>query len=69
MHERESEVESALHPAGVGLDLAVGRVREADALEQLAGPHVTDRARQAVERRLQTKVLTSRQKGVERGFL
>ena len=33
--EREREVEPPLHPAGVAADLAVGRLGEADALEQL----------------------------------
>ena len=35
VHEREREVEAALHAARVAADLAVGRVGEADALEQL----------------------------------
>ena len=37
VHEREREVEPALHPARVALHLAVGRLGQADALEQLVG--------------------------------
>ena len=36
--EREREVEPALHPARVALDLAVCRFLEADPREQLVGP-------------------------------
>ena len=36
--EREREVEPALHPAGVGPHLAVGRLGQPDALEQLLAP-------------------------------
>ena len=35
VHEREREVEPPLHPARVAADLAIGRLVEADAVEQL----------------------------------
>ena len=35
VHEREREVQSALHAAGVAADAPVGRFGQADALEQL----------------------------------
>src|SRR5215207_9179112 len=35
VHERERQVEPALHPARVTADLAVGRLAQADALEEL----------------------------------
>ena len=35
VHERQGEVEAALHAAGVAADLAVGRLGQPDALEQL----------------------------------
>ena len=38
VHERERKVEPPLHPARVAADLAVGRLAEADAVEQLLRP-------------------------------
>ena len=67
--EREREVEPALHAARVALDLAVGRLGEADALEQLVGAPAAARARQRLQRRLQAQVLAAGEQRVERGLL
>ena len=65
----EREVEPALHPAGVAAHLAVGRLREPDALEQdLASPRAL-RARDSLQRRLQAQVLAAREQGIERRLL
>ena len=69
MHEREREVEPALHAARVAADLAVGRVGQPDALEQLVAARAALRLRQALERRLQPHVLAAGQQRVERGLL
>ena len=62
MDERQREVEPALHSARVGLHLAVGGVGEPDPLEKRLAPMLALRLRQAVQRRLQTKVLAPGQK-------
>ena len=69
MHEREREVQAALHAAGVAADLAVGRVGEADALEQLGAADDALALGQAVERGLEAQVLAAREERVERGLL
>ena len=67
--EGEREVEPPLHPAGVAADLAVGRLREADALEQeLAAPGALG-PRDALQRRLQAQVLAAGEQRVERRLL
>ena len=58
--ERQREVEAPLHPAGVGLHLAVGRAREADAREQLVAPLLALALREPVEAALQPQVLARR---------
>jgi hypothetical protein len=69
MHERHCEIQSALHPARIAADLAVGRMRQSDARDQLVGALVTLAARKRLERRLQAKVLAASQQPVERGLL
>ena len=69
MDEREREVEPALHPAGVAAHLAVGRVDEADALEQLGGARAALLARQRLQARLQPQVLAAGEQRIERGLL
>ena len=56
--EREGQVEPPLHPARVGLDLAVSGLAEADPPQQLVGPLPARLVRQALERGLQAQVLT-----------
>ena len=53
VHEGKGEVEPALHPAGVGLHLAVGSLHEADPFEQLGAPTPTLILRHPVQRGLQ----------------
>ena len=69
VHEREREVEAALHAAGVAADLAVGRVGEADALEQLGAAAAALALGQAVQRGLEAQVLAAGEQRVERGLL
>ena len=67
--EGEREVEPALHPAGVRLDLAVGGLREADPLEQRLAPLLALGPRHPVQRGLEAQVLAPREQRVEGGFL
>ena len=67
--ERERQVEPALHAARVRLHLAVARLGQAHALEQLVGAPATALARQRLERRLQPQVLAAGEQRVERGLL
>ena len=53
MHEREREIEAALHPARVAPDLAIGRLGQADAGEQLVAAALALVAGDAVHRGLQ----------------
>ena len=69
MHEREGEVEPALHPARVAAHLAVGRLTQADAAEQLVGALRAIGARDALQRGLQAQVLAAGQQRVERRLL
>ena len=69
VHEGQRQVEAALHPTRVRLDLALGRRLEADPLQQLVRPALTLFTGDAVQRRLQAQVLAARQQRVERGFL
>ena len=69
MHERQREVEAALHPAGIGADLAVRSLGQADAREQLVAAALTFFAGDAVHRRLQAEMLTTGEVRVERRFL
>ena len=69
VHEREREVEPALHAARVAADLAVGGEREPDPLEQLLRPGPALGAWDAVERALQPEVLAAGEQVVECGLL
>src|SRR5207302_8134068 len=59
VHERQREVEAALHPTGIGADLAVRSLGQADAREQLVAAALTFVAGDAVHRRLQAELLTT----------
>ena len=63
VHERERQVEPALHPAGVAADLAIGRLGQADALEQLVARDCRSRRGRPLQRRLQAEVVAARQHG------
>ena len=67
--QRQREVETALHPARVGLHFAVGGLREPDALEQRFASLPALRLGHAVQRRLQAQVLAAGEQRVERGLL
>ena len=69
VHEREAEVEPALHPARVAAHLAVGRVGQPDALEQLAAAPFALGLAEPVQRALQAHVLAAGQERVERRLL
>src|SRR5262249_19321913 len=69
MNQREREVEPSLHPARVAADLSVGRVGEADALEQLLRAWATLLPRQSLQARLETQVLAPGEERIEGGFL
>ena len=67
--EREREVEAALHPARVAADLAIGRLGQPDALEELLGAALRSRPREPLEHRLEAQVVASGQQAVERRLL
>ncbi len=67
--QRQREIEAALHAAGVRSDLAVGGVREPDAVEQRLLKAPASVTLDAVQRRLQPEVLAARQERVERRLL
>ena len=69
VHERQRQVEPPLHPARVAADLAVGRLGEPDAGEQLAGPALALLRAHAVQRGLEPHVLGAGEERVERGLL
>ena len=69
MHERERQVEPALHAARVAADLAVRRVGEADALEQRVAARAPLGLRHALERGLEAHVLAAGEQRVERRLL
>ena len=69
VHERERQVEPALHPARVAAHLAVGGLAQADAAEQLVGALRPLGARDPLQRGLQAQVLAAGQERVERGLL
>ena len=69
MHEREREVEAALHAAGVAAHLPVGGLFQPDALQKLLPPPFALLARDPVQRALQVQVLSARQERVEGGLL
>jgi hypothetical protein len=67
--EGQSEVETALHPARVAADLAVSRLGEADALEQLLAAQLALALGNAVQGGLQAHVLAAAEQRVERRLL
>ena len=69
VHEREGEVEPALHPARVAAHLAVGGVGQPDPLEQLAAALFALGLAQPVQRALQAHVLAAGQERIERRLL
>ena len=69
VHERERQVEPALHPARVAAHLAVGGLAQADAAEQLVGARDALGARDPLQRGLQAQVLAAGQERVERRLL
>ncbi len=69
MHQRERQVEPALHPARVAAHPAVRGVFEPDALEELIPAALALLAREPVQSRLQVEVLAAGQEGVERSLL
>ena len=69
VHERQRQIEPALHAARVAADLAVGRVGQPDALDQLVAARAPLRLRHALQRRLQPHVIAARQQRVQRRLL
>ena len=69
VHEREREVEPALHPARVAADLAIGRLAQADAVEQLLRARLPLGAGDPLQRRLQPQMVAPGQHRVERRLL
>ena len=69
MHERQRQVEPALHPAGVAANLAVGCVGQPDALQQLGRARGAFGLRQPVQAALELEVLAPCQEVVERRLL
>ena len=67
--EREREVKPTLHPTRVAADAAIGGLVQSDALEQLVAAPGSVRAREALERGLQSQVLAAGEHRVERGLL
>ena len=65
MHERQRQVQTPLHAAGVAADLAVGRVGQPQPREQLGAPNCALLAGQAVQRGLQAHVLGAGEQRVE----
>ena len=59
MHEPERDVEPAAHPARVGLDDAVGGVRDPDELEQLVGTRAQIAPAHALDAALERQVLAA----------
>ncbi len=69
VHERERQVEPALHPARVATNAAVGRVEQAHPLEQGVATRASLALRDALQRRLQPHVVAPSEQRVERGLL
>ena len=69
VHQRQRQVEPALHAARVAAHLAVGRLGQAHALDQLVAAALALGLGQAVQRGLQAHVLARGQERVERGLL
>ena len=69
MDEGHRKVEPPLHTAGVTADLPVGRLGQADAVEELDAALLPLLAGDAVHRRLQAQMLAAGQIWIERSFL
>jgi hypothetical protein len=69
VQEREREIEAALHPARVADDLAIGRLAQADALDQLVAATPALALRDPVQGSLEAHVLARGQLRVERRLL
>jgi hypothetical protein len=67
--EREREIQAPLHATRVARHLAVGGVGEADALEELVRVHLAAVLADALQRRLQSKVVATGEQRVERRLL
>jgi hypothetical protein len=65
VHERQRQVQPPLHPAGVAADLAVRRVAQAHALDQLVAAPAPLALRHALQRGLQLHVLAPGQQRVQ----
>jgi hypothetical protein len=69
VHERQGEIEPALHSARVALDLAVRRLGQADTVEKLVAALAPFLAGDAVHRGLQPEMLASGEERIECSFL
>ena len=69
VHERERQVEPALHAARVAAHAAVGRVDQPHALEQRVAARAPLRLRDALQGRLEAHVVAPGEQRVERGLL
>ena len=69
VHERQREVEPAPHAARVAAHAAVGRLGQADALDQLVAARARSAFGHAVQGGLQAHVLARGEVRVERGLL
>ena len=69
MHERQSKVQPALHPARVAADAPVGRLGQTDPLEQRLGATPPLGAREALKGRLEDEMFTPGEDRVEGGLL
>ena len=67
--EGEREVEAPLHPARVARDLAIARICETDARQQLVRVQLSAVLGDALERRLEAEMVAAGQERVERGLL
>jgi sulfane dehydrogenase subunit SoxC len=69
MDERHGEIEATLHAAGVAAHLAIGRVAQADTLEQLHRAWRALGARERLEGSLEQKMLAAGEQRIERRLL
>ena len=69
MDQSQREIQAALHPARVAADPAIGRLGQANPLEQRLGAPAAVVARQALERGLEDEMLAAGEDRVERSFL
>ena len=69
MDQREREIEPSLHPARVARHLAVSRIGQPDAMEELLRTRPPLILADALERGLQAEVVAAGEQRVERGLL